>query len=68
MLAPMRTHKQLQRAVQGLPNLSEFSRRHKLPLRTLMRIKLGGEPRTGTALLLDMALDAEAKLSEREAA
>jgi len=55
----MRTTRQLQKAVQELPNLSDFSRRHRLPLRTLMRIKDGKEPRRGTAVLLDMALTAE---------
>lgn len=53
------TSKQLQRAVRDLPNVLDFCRRHKLPLRTLMRIKAGGEPRAGTAKLIEIALDAD---------
>lgn len=42
----------------AFPNISAFCREHRLPLRTIMRIKAGGEPRAGTASLLDRALKA----------
>lgn len=58
----MRTQKQLQAALnmKGF-NVSQFCERHKLPLRTVMRVKAGGVPRNGTWLLIDLALQTEAK-------
>jgi len=56
----MMTYKQLQKAVRDLPNISEFCAKHKLPLRTVMRVKAGGFPRAGTMLQLEAALSSEA--------
>lgn len=55
------TYKQLQKAVRDLPNISEFCAKHKLPLRTVMRVKAGGFPRLGTMIQLEAALAAEGK-------
>ena len=57
----MMTYKQLQKAVRELPNVREFCERHRLPLRTVMRIKAGGFPRAGTMALLEAALTADTK-------
>jgi hypothetical protein len=57
----MMTYKQLQKAVRELPNISAFCAKHKLPLRTVMRVKAGGFPRAGTMVLLEAALNADAK-------
>jgi hypothetical protein len=53
----MRTQKQLHAAlnVKGF-NVAQFCATHKLPLRTVMRVKAGGTPRNGTWMLIDLAL------------
>lgn len=48
----------IQAQLAALPNLAEFARDHKLPLRTLVRIKTGGQrANAGTLMLIDAALN-----------
>lgn len=42
-------------------NVTEFSQRHKLPLRTLMRIKAGGNPTSATAKVVGDAIKKDEK-------
>lgn len=42
-------------------NVTEFSQRHKLPLRTLMRIKAGGSPTSATAKVVGDAIKKDEK-------
>jgi cell division inhibitor SulA len=49
----------IQARLRSIPNISEFCRRHGLPLRTVMRLRSGGEPRAGTVALLERALRLE---------
>lgn len=53
----MRTQAQLQQALRKVANLSKFATDHKLPLRTLWRVKAGESVRKGTLLLISTALD-----------
>lgn len=57
----MKTVKQLQKALNDGRNISDFCRKHGLPLRTVMRVKKGGQPRAGTQILIEGALDGEKK-------
>lgn len=57
----LRAMKTYAKRLAELPNISEFCRKHGLPLRTIMRIKAGGKPRHGTMALLDLALKAVRK-------
>jgi len=42
-------------------NVTDFSQRHKLPLRTLMRIKAGGNPTRATAKVVGDAIKKDEK-------
>lgn len=54
----MRNAKQLQAALGRITNLSEFARIHKLPLRTLCRLRVDARrARVGTIMRVNAALD-----------
>lgn len=57
MIQVMRTQAQLQAALSKVPNLNRFAVEHKLPLRTLWRVKAGETVRKGTLMLISSALD-----------
>lgn len=59
---PRMENLQIKKELEKVANLSEFSRRYDLPLRTLHRIKVGEcQPLRGTALILRSALQDYAK-------
>lgn len=51
---------EIQAHLNGI-NVTEFSQRHKLPLRTLMRIKAGGTPAMATAKVVNDAIKKDEK-------
>lgn len=51
---------ELQHAMRRICNVVEFAKRHKLPLRTLWRVRAGARVRAGTLMLVNAALDKEA--------
>lgn len=55
----MRNQTQLRQALEKIANIADFSRRHKLPERTIWRLRGGGTARRGTLVLVDAALDVE---------
>ena len=50
----------------GLINVTEFSQRHKLPLRTLMRIKAGGTPTNANAKVIGDAIKKDLKKEKKQ--
>lgn len=48
-------------------NVTEFSQRHRLPLRTLMRIKSGKPARAGNAKLIGDAIKKDQRKSQKAA-
>ncbi|MNQ89374.1 hypothetical protein D3C85_1046810 [compost metagenome] len=53
--APM-TLKQLQDALQKLPNVYQFAVENRVPLRTVMRVRAGGTPTLDTFDKLKIAI------------
>ena len=47
-------------------NVTEFSQRHKLPLRTLMRIKAGGTPTSANAKVIGDAIKKDLKKEKKQ--
>ena len=59
----MRNARQLQSALRRIVNLSDFARRHKLPLRTLFRLRVDAKSaRVGTLMRINAALDMESTI------
>lgn len=55
----MKRDTDLRKAINGIKNVSEFCVKHRLPLRTVMRIKAGGRPNQMTMLAITQALELE---------
>jgi hypothetical protein len=52
---------ELQQALIRIPNVTAWCRAHKLPARTIWRLRSGGIARSGTLALVNAALDRSAK-------
>lgn len=53
----MRNALQLQQALKRIKNVTAFAREHKLPSRTIWRLRAGGVARVGTLMRINAALD-----------
>lgn len=62
----VKTQTEIQTYLQTLPDLSAFSQDYRLPLRTLLRVKLGqGKPTKGTLTLVDSAIKRHERKKEK---
>jgi hypothetical protein len=60
MMSGMRNPKQTSAALRRIVNVADFAYRHKLPLRTLWRVRSSAAgARKGTLALINAALDKE---------